>query len=125
MSFDFRSARGEAHVMGAHINGEARWTVKLATGFYENTRKGLPTASGMSLVSSAAALKQAPERPGLFVGAEDLGQKLAASSSQRAWASTLSECCFASKAAVSPLRLRLRRASTGLAAGRVERCSRS
>ena len=34
MSFDFRSARGDAHVMGAHIDGEARWRVKLGTAFY-------------------------------------------------------------------------------------------
>jgi ornithine cyclodeaminase len=53
MSFDFRSPRGEAHIKGAHIESEASWTVKVATGFYENTRRGLPTASGMSLVSSA------------------------------------------------------------------------
>jgi hypothetical protein len=39
MSFDFRSARGDAHVMGAHINGEARWRVKLGTGFYRRVAR--------------------------------------------------------------------------------------
>jgi ornithine cyclodeaminase len=53
LSFDFRRQRGEAHVKGAYIEGSSDWTVKLATGFYDNPRQGLPTASGMSLVSSA------------------------------------------------------------------------
>ena len=52
MSFDFGEL-GEAHVKGAHLEGAADWAVKLATGFYDNPRHGLPTASGMSLVSSA------------------------------------------------------------------------
>lgn len=52
MSFDF-GERGEVHVKGAHLEGAGDWTVKLATGFYDNPRRGLPTASGMSLVSSA------------------------------------------------------------------------
>ncbi|HEX5762917.1 MAG TPA: hypothetical protein VFY04_07335 [Solirubrobacterales bacterium] len=52
MSFDF-GERGEAHVKGAYLEGVGEWTVKLATGFYANPSRGLPTASGMSLVSSA------------------------------------------------------------------------
>jgi ornithine cyclodeaminase len=52
VSFDF-GERGEAHVKGAHLEGAPDWAVKLATGFYDNPRHGLPTASGMSLVSSA------------------------------------------------------------------------
>lgn len=52
MAFDF-GERGEAHVKGAYLQGAGDWTVKLATGFYGNGSRGLPTASGMSLVSSA------------------------------------------------------------------------
>lgn len=52
MSFDFGEL-GEAHIKGAFLEGSADWTVKLATGFYENPSHGLPTASGMSLLSSA------------------------------------------------------------------------
>jgi ornithine cyclodeaminase/alanine dehydrogenase-like protein (mu-crystallin family) len=53
MSFDFRGARGEAHVKGAYVDGSPDWTVKVATGFYDNPQRGLPTASGLSFVSSA------------------------------------------------------------------------
>lgn len=52
MSFDF-GERGEAHVKGAYLEGRSDWTVKLATGFYGNPERGLPGASGMSLVASA------------------------------------------------------------------------
>ncbi len=53
LSFEFSEQRGEAHVKGAYIAGSEDWTVKLATGFYDNPSRGLPTASGLSLVSSA------------------------------------------------------------------------
>jgi ornithine cyclodeaminase len=53
MSFDFAGAHGEAHVKGAWVDGSPDWTVKLATGFYDNPSRGLPTASGLSFVSSA------------------------------------------------------------------------
>lgn len=53
LSFNFREQRGEAHIKGAYIHGSPDWAVKLATGFYGNPERGLPTASGMSLVSSA------------------------------------------------------------------------
>ncbi len=52
MSFDF-GERGEAHVKGAHLEGAGEWAVKLATGFYENPRRGLPAASGLTLLASA------------------------------------------------------------------------
>jgi ornithine cyclodeaminase len=53
LSFHFEPQHGEAHVKGAYLQGADEWTVKLATGFYDNPQKGLPTASGMSLVASA------------------------------------------------------------------------
>lgn len=52
MSFDF-GERGEAHVKGAYLEGAGEWAVKLAGGFYDNPRQGLPTASGMTLLASA------------------------------------------------------------------------
>ncbi|HEX9967702.1 MAG TPA: ornithine cyclodeaminase family protein [Solirubrobacterales bacterium] len=52
MSFDF-GERGEAHVKGAYVEGAGEWAVKLASGFYDNPRQGLPAASGMTLLASA------------------------------------------------------------------------
>jgi ornithine cyclodeaminase len=52
MAFDF-GERGDVHVKGAHLEGTGDWTVKLATGFYGNADRGLPTVSGMSLLASA------------------------------------------------------------------------
>jgi ornithine cyclodeaminase len=52
MSFDF-GERGEAHVKGAYLEGAGEWAVKLASGFYDNPRRGLPAASGMTLLASA------------------------------------------------------------------------
>ena len=53
MAFEFRAARGEAHVKGAYLEGTSDWAVKVATGFYENHVLGLPAPSGLSLVCSA------------------------------------------------------------------------
>jgi ornithine cyclodeaminase len=54
LSFDFKKQRGEAHIKGAYLAGSQDWTVKLATGFYDNPSRGLTTASGLSIVSSSA-----------------------------------------------------------------------
>ena len=53
MSLDLREIRGEVHVKGAHIGGAPSLAIKVATGFYENPRIGLPSGSGMMLVFSA------------------------------------------------------------------------
>jgi ornithine cyclodeaminase len=53
MSFDFRRARGEAHVKGAWIERANDWSVKVSTGFYDNPAQGLPSSWGLSLVASA------------------------------------------------------------------------
>jgi ornithine cyclodeaminase/alanine dehydrogenase-like protein (mu-crystallin family) len=50
---DFEFPHGEAHVKGAWLHGDAYWSVKAATGFYGNAARGLPSASGVSLVVSA------------------------------------------------------------------------
>ena len=49
----FPDARGECHVKSAHIDGDAVFTVKLATGFYDNPSKGLPSSNGFMAVISA------------------------------------------------------------------------
>jgi ornithine cyclodeaminase/alanine dehydrogenase-like protein (mu-crystallin family) len=50
---DFVFPGGEGHVKGAWLHGDAFWSVKAATGFYGNPARGLPSASGVSLVLSA------------------------------------------------------------------------
>lgn len=42
--------RGEVHVKGAFLHGEEVFAIKVASGFYDNPRKGLPTGSGLVLV---------------------------------------------------------------------------
>jgi ornithine cyclodeaminase/alanine dehydrogenase-like protein (mu-crystallin family) len=50
----FPGAGGDCHVKAGHITGSARFTVKVATGFYRNPRIGLPAGHGVMLVFSAA-----------------------------------------------------------------------
>jgi len=54
MGLEVPSARGEVHVKGAHLRGEPVFAVKVASGFYDNAEKGLPTGSGLVLVFDAA-----------------------------------------------------------------------
>ena len=42
--------RGEVHVKGAYLQGEEVFAMKVASGFYRNPERGLPTGSGMVLV---------------------------------------------------------------------------
>jgi len=44
---------GEFHVKTAHIDGVPHIAVKIASGFYENTSKGLPSGSGLMAVFDA------------------------------------------------------------------------
>ena len=44
---------GECHIKYGHIHGDDFFAVKIATGFYENKAKGLPSGSGMTIVFSA------------------------------------------------------------------------
>ncbi|HXV62796.1 MAG TPA: ornithine cyclodeaminase family protein [Vicinamibacteria bacterium] len=52
MSFDFPDCAGEVHVKGAAIRGAPIFAVKIASGFYRNPERGLPTSSGLVLVLS-------------------------------------------------------------------------
>lgn len=49
----FPDANGECHVKSAHIQGDAYFTIKLATGFYDNPEKGLSSSNGFVAVVSA------------------------------------------------------------------------
>ncbi len=50
---DFPSDAGECHVKSAHLAGEPYFVIKIATGFYENAAKGLPSGNGMMVAMSA------------------------------------------------------------------------
>jgi ornithine cyclodeaminase len=45
---------GEVHVKSAYIEGVAHIAVKVASGFYENPRRGLPSGSGLMILLDAA-----------------------------------------------------------------------
>jgi ornithine cyclodeaminase/alanine dehydrogenase-like protein (mu-crystallin family) len=53
MGMDLDEVRGEVHVKGAYLRGEPVFAVKVASGFYGNPRRGLPTGSGLVLVFDA------------------------------------------------------------------------
>lgn len=49
----FDAARGDCHVKTGHIADTEGFVIKVATGFYDNPAKGLPSSNGMNLVFSA------------------------------------------------------------------------
>lgn len=49
----FPAFAGECHVKSAHVEGDDVFTVKLATGFYGNPGRGLPSSNGFMAVISA------------------------------------------------------------------------
>ena len=50
----FDEADGEAHIKSAAALGAPRFVVKVATGFYRNPGRGLPSSSGLVLLFDAA-----------------------------------------------------------------------
>src|SRR5688500_9960407 len=54
INLDIAAARGEFHVKTAHIEGVPHVAVKIASGFYDNPAKGLPSGSGLMAVFDAA-----------------------------------------------------------------------
>jgi ornithine cyclodeaminase len=52
-SLEIEDARGEVHVKGAFIQGSPVFALKVASGFYRNPERGLPTGSGLVLVFDA------------------------------------------------------------------------
>lgn len=53
IGMEFHEHNGEVHIKGAYLHGEPYWSIKAATGFYDNPALGLPMLGGLSLVFSA------------------------------------------------------------------------
>jgi len=49
----FPEANGDCHVKSGHIADTASYVIKIASGFYDNPAKGLPSSNGMMLAFSA------------------------------------------------------------------------
>jgi len=48
----FEEARGDTHIKYGFIRGDDFFVIKIASGFYDNAKIGLPTSSGMMLLFS-------------------------------------------------------------------------
>ena len=53
LGMDLEGIKGEVHVKGAFLEGEPVFAMKVASGFYLNSQRGLPTGSGLVLVFDA------------------------------------------------------------------------
>ncbi len=53
MVLEMREQQAEVHVKGAHLRGARHIVLKLATGFYRNQARGLPSGDGMFLLLDA------------------------------------------------------------------------
>lgn len=49
----FDRPRGDCHIKYGHIEGAEHFVVKVATGFYENPARGLPSSNGFMVILSA------------------------------------------------------------------------
>jgi ornithine cyclodeaminase len=54
INLEIPAARGEFHVKTAHIEGVPHVAVKIASGFYENPARGLPSGSGLMALFDAS-----------------------------------------------------------------------
>jgi ornithine cyclodeaminase len=54
INLEIPGARGEFHIKTAHIEGVPHIAVKIASGFYDNAAKGLPSGSGMMALFDAS-----------------------------------------------------------------------
>lgn len=54
INLEIPDARGEFHIKTAYIEGVAHIAVKVASGFYDNPGKGLPSGSGMMTLFDAS-----------------------------------------------------------------------
>lgn len=54
INLEIPAARGEFHIKTAHIDGVPHVAVKVASGFYDNVARGLPSGSGMMALFDAA-----------------------------------------------------------------------
>jgi ornithine cyclodeaminase/alanine dehydrogenase-like protein (mu-crystallin family) len=53
LGLDLHEHRGDAHAKGAYIHGEPYYSIKVASGFYDNPKVGLPVLSGAVWVFDA------------------------------------------------------------------------
>ncbi|PYO95926.1 MAG: ornithine cyclodeaminase family protein [Gemmatimonadetes bacterium] len=53
MVLELREQQAEVHVKGAHLTGGRHIVLKIATGFYRNRARGLPSGDGMFLLLDA------------------------------------------------------------------------
>ena len=53
MVLELREQQAEVHVKGAHLKGARHIVLKVATGFYRNRARGLPSGDGMFLLLDA------------------------------------------------------------------------
>src|SRR5256886_11396170 len=53
MVLELAEQRAEVHVKGAHLRGARHIVLKVATGFYQNRARGLPSGDGMFLLLDA------------------------------------------------------------------------
>lgn len=53
IGLDLTDRRGEVHLKGAYVQGNSYYAFKVASGFYDNPSKGLPTGSGLMMVFDA------------------------------------------------------------------------
>ncbi len=54
MAIEIPAVDGEAHIKGGYLIGSPVFAVKIATGFYRNSERGLPNGSGVILVFDAS-----------------------------------------------------------------------
>ncbi len=50
LGMELTESKGEVHVKGAYLRGSGIFAMKVASGFYRNPERGLPTGSGLVLV---------------------------------------------------------------------------
>ncbi len=53
LTIHVKEHRGDVHAKGGYIHGDPRYSIKVATGFYDNAQRGLPVTSGAVWVFSA------------------------------------------------------------------------
>src|SRR4051812_15885174 len=53
INLDIPAHQGEVHVKGAYLAGDDYYTIKIASGFYDNAALGLPAGNGLMLVFRA------------------------------------------------------------------------
>ncbi|MEW5901648.1 MAG: ornithine cyclodeaminase family protein, partial [Acidobacteriota bacterium] len=53
VNLDIDPHRGEVHVKSAYLQGGKYYVIKVASGFYQNPRRGLPVGNGLLLLFAA------------------------------------------------------------------------